>query len=88
MQPVEDHKVLPTEHVNATAPVQVKEHKEEMNPEHQAKLHEMRTQHQDTRVTGDVERSAGHVGQFEQEHTHHHIHETSKLFFIPCLEMS
>ena len=48
-----------------------------MNPEHQVKLQQMRTAHKDTRVVGETERSAAHVGQFEQEHVHHHIHETS-----------
>lgn len=83
VQPVEDQKVLPTEHVAAVAPVQVKEHKEEMNPEHQAKLHAMRTEHQDTQVVGETERSAAHLGQFEQEHTHHHIHETGECILFP-----
>lgn len=49
-----------------------------MNPEHQSKLHEMRTQHQNVKTDGEVERSTNHAGTFEQEHTHHHIHETSK----------
>ncbi|KAL7419341.1 hypothetical protein Q5752_006179 [Cryptotrichosporon argae] len=76
VQPIEDHVTLPTQHVEATAPVVTREHKHEMLPEHQAKLQEQRAAYQDQVVTGDVERTAEHVGVHANEHQHHHIHET------------
>jgi hypothetical protein len=79
VQPVEDHRTLDTKHVHTTAPVITREHKEDMVPEHQAKLHEQRTQYKDSTDVGSTERSTEHVGVAVNEHEHHHIHETSEL---------
>ncbi|KAI9638195.1 uncharacterized protein MKK02DRAFT_42583 [Dioszegia hungarica] len=76
VQPIEDHKVLETKHVQSTAPAVVREHKEDMLPEHQQKLHEQRSAHTDTTRVGEVERSAAHLGTHVNQHEHHHIHET------------
>ncbi|ORY23364.1 hypothetical protein BCR39DRAFT_549458 [Naematelia encephala] len=76
IQPIVDQQTLPTQHIEATAAAVVREHKEEMLPEHQAKLHEQRTAYQNTQNTLDTERSAANLGQHVNEHEHHHIHET------------
>jgi len=76
VQLVEDHQTLPEQHIQTTAPAVVREHKEEMLPEHQAKLHEQRTAHQNIQTKGEVERSAAHAGVHVNTHEHHHIHET------------
>ncbi|WVR06047.1 hypothetical protein IAU60_003075 [Kwoniella sp. DSM 27419] len=76
VQPIEDHRVLDTKHVTSTGPEVVREHKEEMLPEHQAKLHEQRTLHHDEQRIGETQRTAAHLGQHVNEHEHHHIHET------------
>jgi hypothetical protein len=78
VQPVAAKEVLPTQHVNTVAEGQVREVKEDMLPEHQAKLHEQRNAFQNTQTTTQTERSAAHVGQFVDEHEHHHIHETGE----------
>ncbi|KAK1925477.1 hypothetical protein DB88DRAFT_484083 [Papiliotrema laurentii] len=76
VQPVEDHQTLPTKHVESTAPAVVREHKEDMLPEHQAKLHEQRAKYHDEKQVGETERSAAHLGTHVNTHEHHHIHET------------
>ena len=62
VQPVEDHRTLDTQHVHTTAPIIEKERKADMAPEHQAKLHEMRTQHKDFTQVGETERTGTHLG--------------------------
>jgi hypothetical protein len=62
VQPVEDKRTLDTQHVHTTAPVIERERKADMAPEHQAKLHEMRTQHKDFTQVGETERSQVHAG--------------------------
>jgi len=47
-----------------------------MLPEHQAKLHEQRTQYRDQKVVADTERTASNLGSHVGTHEHHHIHET------------
>ncbi|WWC66186.1 uncharacterized protein I206_100087 [Kwoniella pini CBS 10737] len=76
VQPIEHKQTLETQHVNTTGPEIVREHKEEMLPEHQAKLHEQRTIHQNETRTSETARTSAHVGQHVNEHEHHHIHET------------
>ncbi|CAD6576323.1 MAG: hypothetical protein TREMPRED_001655, partial [Tremellales sp. Tagirdzhanova-0007] len=76
VQPVEDQRTLPTQHINSTAQAITREHKEEMLPEHQQKLHEQRTMHQNMQSQRDVERSSANLGQHVNQHEHHHIHET------------
>ncbi|EIW72399.1 hypothetical protein TREMEDRAFT_66871 [Tremella mesenterica DSM 1558] len=76
IQPIVDKQELDAQHVHTTAPAVVREHKEEMLPEHQSKLHEQRTMHQNVQTTGEVERSAAHLGTHVNQHEHHHIHET------------
>lgn len=76
VQPVVDKQELETQHVNTMAPVVTREHKEDMLPEHQQKLHEQRTMHQNFQNTAEVERSGAHLGTHVGAHEHHHIHET------------
>lgn len=76
IQPITDQQTLDTQHVHTTAPAVVREHKEDMLPEHQAKLHEQRTMHQNMQTTADVERTNAHIGTHVGQHEHHHIHET------------
>jgi len=76
VQPIAHKEVLPTQHTSSVAPVVVREHKEDMIPEHQAKLHEQRTAYVDTKHVADTQRSTAHVGTHVNEHEHHHIHET------------
>lgn len=49
-----------------------------MLPEHQQKLHEQRTMHQNMQTQRDVERSSANLGQHVNQHEHHHIHETGE----------
>nr|ODN87504.1 allergen [Cryptococcus depauperatus CBS 7841] len=76
VQPIEHKVTLDPKHVNVTAPAVVREHKEEMLPEHQETLQKQRTLHSNQKTTGDVEKSNAHVGTHVNTHEHHHIHET------------
>ncbi|GFZ45497.1 hypothetical protein JCM24511_03223 [Saitozyma sp. JCM 24511] len=76
VQPVHHEQTLDTKHVHTAAPAVVREHKEDMLPEHQQKLHEQRTVHQNQHHVGDVERTGAHLGSHVNQHEHHHIHET------------
>jgi hypothetical protein len=60
----------------------VREHKEDMLPEHQQKLHEQRTVHQNQHHVGDVERTGAHLGSHVNQHEHHHIHETGTSYRV------
>ncbi|KAK8866136.1 hypothetical protein IAR55_001287 [Kwoniella newhampshirensis] len=76
VQPIADKRTLDTQHVNATGEAVIREHKEEMLPEHQAKLQEQRTLHHNEQRVADVERTNVNLGTHVNEHEHHHIHET------------
>lgn len=76
VQPIEHQQTLDTKHVQSVAAPVVREHKEDMLPEHQKKLHEQRTQHQDSKEVHETERTGAHIGTHVNQHEHHHIHET------------
>ncbi|KIR97337.1 allergen [Cryptococcus deuterogattii 2001/935-1] len=76
IQPIEHKQALDPKHVHVTAPAVVREHKEEMLPEHQETLQKQRTMHSNQQTTGDVEKSHAHLGTHVNQHEHHHIHET------------
>lgn len=79
IQPIEHKQALDPKHVHVTAPAVVREHKEEMLPEHQETLQKQRTMHSNQQTTGDVEKSHAHLGTHVNQHEHHHIHETGEL---------
>jgi len=76
VQPINDAQTLETSHIIQTAPEVLREHKEDMLPEHQQKLHEQRTQYANQQVVDDVQRTQANLGTQVNTHEHHHIHET------------
>ncbi|ODN77946.1 hypothetical protein L202_05043 [Cryptococcus amylolentus CBS 6039] len=76
IQPIEHKVALDPKHVHVTGAAVVREHKEDMLPEHQETLHAQRTLHTNQQTTGDVEKSHAHIGTHINTHEHHHIHET------------